>query len=500
MRTSSIIIQADQLMAKQTQTTGGGCYPFRALDAGWRWTMTWMNSSSPLPTTTRASPVAAMAGSRFFPKSSTASAILSPPLSGQISSGDPVRASVAHLLVRAYTLPCSTAAQAFSQLVQPTARFQLALDSLLPLLGSSVELAQRILVSFILYSMYAPYPISLNPFKSALYATFLRERGQATMVAAEGGFSDNEQLVWVLWKILKGDGNDIGPYSPSTLTRSPLLPELRASNLFLDEENFVESYASEDISAVTSQHGEGEAQVHAGKDASAVQSSVEAQIIEPSVTLEQDEKNERLAQGIKLLLAARDRALTLTEQRILGPLIPQLTSPPMITSMDLPPIVAHNSNLAYLLFLALLTSSSSNIPSQGAPVYLDVLKQLPPALPSFDLLGRLLRDISTVTDYVTGGKTTVADLVRVEVLGRFIHESIKWLDNAEREEREGLVSDDGFATGVQNLSRFYSSLLRMSIVDLDSDADTTEMFHFTLRNSRFEEANVLYRALAAGRF
>jgi len=32
------------------------------------------------------------------------------------------------------------------------------------------------------------------------------------------------------------------------------------------------------------------------------------------------------------------------------------------------------------------------------------------------------------------------------------------------------------------------------------DADTAEMAHFTLRNSRFEEANALYRLLATGRF
>lgn len=90
-----------------------------------------MTSSSPLPTASRLSPA-----SRLFPKSSSASNVL---YQGQISSGDPVRASVAHLLIRAYTLPCSTAAQAFSQLVQPTARFQLALDALLPLLSPSVE-------------------------------------------------------------------------------------------------------------------------------------------------------------------------------------------------------------------------------------------------------------------------------------------------------------------------------------------------------------------------
>jgi len=105
--------------------------------------------------------------------------------------------------------------------------------------------------------MYSPYSISLNPFKSVLYTTFVKERELAIKVSAEGRFSEREQLVWVLWKILKGDGNDvnaissssfsiwltiaqIGPYSPSTLTKSPLPQELRASSLFLDEESFVE--------------------------------------------------------------------------------------------------------------------------------------------------------------------------------------------------------------------------------------------------------------------
>ena len=76
---------------------------------------------------------------------------------------------------------------------------------------------------------------------------------------------------------------------------------------------------------------------------------------------------------------------------------------------------------------------------------------MPPTLSSFDLLGRLLRDPTEIPDFTTGGRTTVADLICVEVLGRFIHESINWLDNAEREEREGLVSDDRFAKGVQNV-------------------------------------------------
>jgi hypothetical protein len=66
--------------------------------------------------------------------------------SKQLASADPVRAAVGHLLSRAPSLPCSTAAQAFSQLVQPTSRFQLALDALLPDLTSSEEVSDLFVV------------------------------------------------------------------------------------------------------------------------------------------------------------------------------------------------------------------------------------------------------------------------------------------------------------------------------------------------------------------
>lgn len=49
------------------------------------------------------------------------------------------------------------------------------------------------------------------------------------------------------------------------------------------------------------------------------------------------------------------------------------------------------------------------------------------------------------------GYSTVADLVLMEVLGRFIHESINWLDRAEREANEGTVNDDRFTKGVRNV-------------------------------------------------
>lgn len=67
-------------------------------------------------------------------------------------------------------------------------------------------------------------------------------------------------------------------------------------------------------------------------------------------------------------------------------------------------------------------------------------------------MGRLLRDQSFIK---VPGYSTVADLVRMEVLGRFVHECIQWLERAEREEREGLISDDRFGKGVQNVSLIY---------------------------------------------
>ncbi|OCH88496.1 hypothetical protein OBBRIDRAFT_820155 [Obba rivulosa] len=426
-----------------------------------------------------------------------------PPLATKQPPADPVRASVRHLLSRAYSLPCSTAAQAFTQLVQPTSRFQYALDVLMPLLETQVEIAQRILVSYLLYSLYAPHPIAINPFKSVLYATFVKERNLATNVANSGGVSENEQLVWVLWKILKGDGNDIGPFSPSTLARSPLPPKLRAAYLALEEE----VPASERLTKFDP-FGDGDSNDTNDTDMTRIDESsaditVVAEpvktVLEETETTELDQETEKLSEAMTLLLAARHRVLTLSEQRVLIPMVPRLTSPPIITSVDLPSLIANNPTLAHPLLVALLTQSAWS-GGQGPVPYLEVLKRLPPTLPSFDVLGRLLRDPTTLTDVTTGGRTTVADLVRMEILGWFVHESIRWLEKAEEEEREGVISDDRFAQGVQNLCRFYNSLIKLSIVDPASDADSAEMAHFTLLNSRFEEANALYRVLAMGKF
>ncbi|KAF8153883.1 hypothetical protein B0H34DRAFT_69600 [Crassisporium funariophilum] len=443
--------------------------------------------------------------------STTPSTKAATPQSQQLSSGDSIRASVGHLLVRAFSLPCSTGAMAFAQLVQPSSRFQLALDALLPILDSnaSAELAQRILVSFILYSLYVPHPVTINPFKSALLVAYIKEREKAVSIANEGGVSPNEQFVWVLWKILKGDGNDIGPYSPSTLSRCPLPPKLRAINLVLDDDLYNSisdlddstyysyfqdkrrrSASSDTNESVTSNRNN----INDVRFNNVARMTPDFQSRSP-VNFEEDRKNERLIQAMKLLLAARDRVLSLSEQRILAPIIPDLASTNIITSIDLNPIIANNPTIAHPLLVGLLTNTN---PDHNDPrPFLDILPFLPPTLATFDLYGRLLRDQTRVT---VQGYSTVADLVLMEVLGRFVHECINWLERAEKDEKEGNISDDRFRKGVQHLCRFYHSLIKLSIVDPSSDADSTEMAHFSLRQARFEEANALYRVIATSRF
>lgn len=76
-------------------------------------------------------------------------------------------------------------------------------------LSVAFQTADRILSCYILYSMYAPHPISINPFATVLHAIFVRETNKALEVERDGGLVGNDQLVYVLWKVLKGDGKDV---------------------------------------------------------------------------------------------------------------------------------------------------------------------------------------------------------------------------------------------------------------------------------------------------
>lgn len=42
--------------------------------------------------------------------------------------------------------------------------------------------------------------------------------------------------------------------------------------------------------------------------------------------------------------------------------------------------------------------------------------------------------------------------------------------------------------------------MKLNILDPNSDADSTEMAHFALSHSHYEEANALYRVLVMGKF
>lgn len=386
--------------------------------------------------------------------------------------------SVHQLLARGYALPCKKAAEAFLELVQPMARFTVALHIFRPLmLDSGAEPAKRILVAYILYFMYAVRPVKDNPFYEVLCATFRAEKARSAVSETA-----HEQLVWVLWKILKGDGQDIDPFSPSTLARSGLPPQLRPENLSLEEEPLVvlregerpkfDPFGDDEDDDYTAG-----AQTN-GKDVSVMLS-------------QEDEERQKLSDAMGLLLAARERVLSISEQRTLMPSIPQLTSPPVISSTDLRSVIVTNPPLALPLITALLAPASFSSGSSDPSLYLDILRSLPPTLPSFDLIFRLLREPTVVPDLSTGGCTTIADLVRTEVLGWFVHRCIEW---CEREEGEA-----GRERGVRNLCRFHTSLIKHGIVDPSSDADSAEMAHFALHYSRLEEAAVLYRMLALGK-
>ena len=112
-----------------------------------------------------------------------------------------------------------------------------------------------------------------------------------------------------------------------------------------------------------------------------------------------------------------------------------------------------NPSIATPLLISLLTASHSSA-SHTQSMCFDALIHLPPTLNSFDVVGSLLRDRTPMMLGTIGTPVTVGEAIRSETLGYFLHECISWLDKAEIEEREGLVSEDIFAKGVQNVRNF----------------------------------------------
>lgn len=148
-------------------------------------------------------------------------------------------------------------------------------------------------------------------------------------------------------------------------------------------------------------------------------------------------------------------------------LLPQLTTQNILALHTMPTLLALNPALGLPLIVQLLSATDG--PGVKASFHrsdvLEVLRGLPPTLPSFDVMGRLLRDPTHVQAMEgekltlngeervirTQMRTTVADLVRTEVLGAFVLNSIGWVERTEKEALQGLVSDDRAAKGVQNV-------------------------------------------------
>lgn len=93
------------------------------------------------------------------------------------------------------------------------------------------------MVCYILYALYAPHPISMNPFASVLYYIFVKETDRAQTLESAGAIAENDQYVYVLWKILKGDGKDVS-HRPRAYVWSVL------TFFFLDRSVLATAYSS----------------------------------------------------------------------------------------------------------------------------------------------------------------------------------------------------------------------------------------------------------------
>ena len=102
----------------------------------------------------------------------------------------------------------------------------------------------------------------------------------------------------------------------------------------------------------------------------------------------------------------------------------------------------------------------------------DTVQHFPPFLASLDVIGRLLRDGANVKDFdPTRPEMTIVDLVKTDILAGFFHNAIAWIERAEADTRDGLISDDRAAKAVHHvsisvLSKFYPFLRKLHHITL----------------------------------
>ncbi|KAJ7437186.1 hypothetical protein FB451DRAFT_1417000 [Mycena latifolia] len=213
-------------------------------------------------------------------------------------------AAAVDVLTRARSLPCSAATSAFAPLAQSASNFQLALDALLTTLDSQTQC------------------------ESVQVETFAQERENALAAVRNGAITPNEPLVWVLWKILKGEGYDIGPYSPSALARirTPLTLDDDATSDLCIYGLFINAHSARDDVTYPC---EGVRMMPPPSHAAESSLKVEAK------------HSEGFAHAMGLLFAGRQRVLSIVEQRQLMPYLTALAASDVIVPSDIGPLVAH---------------------------------------------------------------------------------------------------------------------------------------------------------------
>lgn len=384
-----------------------------------------------------------------------------PPLAGPRSNPTIVIDDfVRYLITRSPQTPCEAIAKVYQEIVPNEKRFQIALDVLLPTLSSGPESSSRITAAYVLYSLYLPHPINMNPFHSALLEVFNNEK-QCPLPQSIDHALPGPQFPWVLWKILNNQGHELDDSNPQTLASQELAVD--PSTLLID-------LTPNGVPASTEQDSAG--------------------------TRGPQSSTDELARAVNLILCAGSRVLTLSEQRIVKSHLLSLVLPvPLLEAHDLPALVSHNPGIAHQLIAQLIVSHEDQRPN-----YMAVLGSLSPILPAFDVMGRLLKD-SRELQMAGGHQFAVGAVVRLEALNQFLHSCVEWIDRRESQslEQENGNMDDSLEKATENLCRFYKSLINAGLIDTTSDIETIEMTNFALQHSRLEEANALYRILAVAR-
>ncbi|KAL7412125.1 hypothetical protein BDY24DRAFT_393333 [Mrakia frigida] len=350
-------------------------------------------------------------------------------------------------------------------LVPSELAFSLVLETALPvLMDLSRPASRRMAALFVVASLQGNSTTpELDPFRSCYMALLSRDtQGDAHLEDWEKDDVDVDEKVldWALWYILAGLKDKLSIYTSEQLTTSPFpLP--------------IESFFGQPTS----------------NSATASDFRAAPRSRETSPT------RNTLAQLIRLTYLAKERALSSKEERLVPSLLPPHTSllPLLFPPSDLPTTTQHNPDLSSLLLLHLHTHQPDH-----RVFYLDALSTLPPTLPSLDLISKLLREPPKSNGEEED--VSLAEVVRYDVLGRFFGGVVDQLDGLELrkklqgEQEGGTRVEEELARGVSIACRFITSLLSSKTISRD-DGVSVEATSFTLRFSRFSQAQMLYRTL-----